>query len=472
MTTHNEKGPTPEQASEAVQQRPGTDKTLTEAATPTAEGIVDVHAAGGNETSSKIGGADALTEVRTEHCQCVACEDGTIHDSDCAVHNMPFKPNGRCDCSQYRKLVQWLATDAPAPHNTTAPFQDDELAYREYADRPTKHADRFHEDENALHHAFFAGIKYARAILAASPSSQPTAAPTPVVLEHVAVAEDGGRLRWMTGRKPRDCELYAAPDGCHAPFLYVAPQPAPAPADVREGLTATARATIMDACQSISRSADALKDCHTVDGDWGDDLDAKACYDAELQLLERLTALLSHPGQPAPLDMLLFCPKCGAQHVDAPEMVSDDHPVLYADAWTNPPHRSHLCHACGTIWRPADVPTNGVAAVQTRGKTDTWNGQPEPRAEVTEEQPSLTNPLTPYGMLCRALRIVTGTLLGDMAKHMRTSPATLSAMEFGRTPVTPEIVREVGKFFEGRGIGNMRPALQHAANAARTGGAS
>lgn len=36
-------------------------------------------------------------------------------------------------------------------------------------------------------------------------------------------------------------------------------------------LTAEARATIMDACQSISRSADALKDCHTVDGDWGDD---------------------------------------------------------------------------------------------------------------------------------------------------------------------------------------------------------
>ena len=45
-------------------------------------------------------------------------------------------------------------------------------------------------------------------------------------------------------------------------------------------LTAEACATIMDACQSISRSADALKDCHTVDGDWGDDLAAKAFYDA------------------------------------------------------------------------------------------------------------------------------------------------------------------------------------------------
>ncbi|KVD52493.1 hypothetical protein WM11_25760 [Burkholderia ubonensis] len=35
----------------------------------------------------------------------------------------------------------------------------------------------------------------------------------------------------------------------------------------RDKLTDDARAMIMDACQSISRSADALKDCHTVDGD-------------------------------------------------------------------------------------------------------------------------------------------------------------------------------------------------------------
>lgn len=68
-------------------------------------------------------------------------------------------------------------------------------------------------------------------------------------------------------------------------------------------LTAHARATIMDACQSISRSADALKDCHTVDGDWGDDLDAKALYDADLLLLEHLTNLLA-TKQPAPRDAI------------------------------------------------------------------------------------------------------------------------------------------------------------------------
>ncbi len=53
-----------------------------------------------------------------------------------------------------------------------------------------------------------------------------------------------------------------------------------------------------------------------------------------------------------PLNMVLPCPKCGLLHIDAPEPSS---------GWDNPPHKSHLCHGCGTIWRPADVPTNGVA---------------------------------------------------------------------------------------------------------------
>ncbi|WP_157653244.1 hypothetical protein [Burkholderia ubonensis] len=64
-------------------------------------------------------------------------------------------------------------------------------------------------------------------------------------------------------------------------------------------LTTAERATIMDACQSISRSADALEKCHTVDGDWGDDVDAKAFYEAELRLLARLTALLAPTQQPS-----------------------------------------------------------------------------------------------------------------------------------------------------------------------------
>jgi hypothetical protein len=81
-----------------------------------------------------------------------------------------------------------------------------------------------------------------------------------------------------------------------------------------------------------------------------------------------------------PLDMVLFCPKCGLQHVDAP-----------TPDWTNPPHRSHLCHECGCVWRPADVPTNGVALIQTCGVADTvfYNraalSRPQPTPSATGE---------------------------------------------------------------------------------------
>lgn len=44
----------------------------------------------------------------------------------------------------------------------------------------------------------------------------------PVALQHMAVAEDGV-LRWMSGRKVQNCELYAMPDWGVAPPLYAAP---------------------------------------------------------------------------------------------------------------------------------------------------------------------------------------------------------------------------------------------------------
>lgn len=72
-----------------------------------------------------------------------------------------------------------------------------------------------------------------------------------------------------------------------------------------------------------------------------------------------------HAGDVKPIDMVLHCPSCGMQHIDAEE---HDHP----EGWDDPPHRSHLCHGCGHIWRPADVPTNGVAAVKTKGKNDSF----------------------------------------------------------------------------------------------------
>lgn len=95
--------------------------------------------------------------------------------------------------------------------------------------------------------------------------------------------------------------------------------------------------------------------------------------------------------QQAPIDMVLHCPACGLQHIDRPNEWSDEkapcdppnsemHPDDWAECdrilkayeaeWTNPPHRSHLCLGCKHIWRPADVPTNGVKAVTTKGEND------------------------------------------------------------------------------------------------------
>lgn len=85
------------------------------------------------------------------------------------------------------------------------------------------------------------------------------------------------------------------------------------------------------------------------------------------KLLER------KPERPAPIDMVLHCPACGMQHIDAPDDRSPD--------WKNEPHRSHLCHGCGHIWRPADVPTNGVYSVRTAGKADSPIAQPVAQAE-------------------------------------------------------------------------------------------
>ncbi len=81
----------------------------------------------------------------------------------------------------------------------------------------------------------------------------------------------------------------------------------------------------------------------------------------------------------APINIVLHCPTCGLQHIDEPVGEWDGEP------WTNPPHRSHLCHGCGCIWRPADIATTGIAAVETRGKADNW-----PATESGRSSPAST----------------------------------------------------------------------------------
>ena len=72
------------------------------------------------------------------------------------------------------------------------------------------------------------------------------------------------------------------------------------------------------------------------------------------------------------IDVVLYCPKCSRQHIDAAETEEEYTGRLFESSWwesggdkpvrwMNPPHKSHLCDRCGHIWRPSDHPTNGVA---------------------------------------------------------------------------------------------------------------
>lgn len=97
---------------------------------------------------------------------------------------------------------------------------------------------------------------------------------------------------------------------------------------------------------------------------------------ARIMSMWRATQLVQM-ASPRPINMVLHCPHCGNQHIDRQdetvEVGTDPMPPLRvtAEPWTNPPHRTHLCHFCGFKWRPADVPTNGVKAVKTKGQDDT-----------------------------------------------------------------------------------------------------
>lgn len=98
----------------------------------------------------------------------------------------------------------------------------------------------------------------------------------------------------------------------------------------------------------------------------------------------RSDALSPSPAPAQPIDMVLHCPKCGLQHIDAPDTNYDPHYEGHM-IWTNPPHRSHLCHGCRHIWRPADVHTNGVQTLKTKGKDDSPPVTMQAVAQVVEQ---------------------------------------------------------------------------------------
>jgi len=120
----------------------------------------------------------------------------------------------------------------------------------------------------------------------------------------------------------------------------------------------------------------------------------------------------AHAQLAEPIPMLLHCPKCHTQHIDAPESDEDYTKHLshggFDNQWDNPPHRSHLCHHCGTVWRPADVATTGVASIETRGKADTWPG-----AEASPDAP---------GVIPAGWRLVPVEPTPDMIRAAQAAP--------------------------------------------------
>jgi len=57
---------------------------------------------------------------------------------------------------------------------------------------------------------------------------------------------------------------------------------------------------------------------------------------------------MTEPSTMLPIPLLLWCPKCGARHIDT-------------GAFAEKHHHTHACQTCGLVWRPAIVPTVGVA---------------------------------------------------------------------------------------------------------------
>jgi hypothetical protein len=117
----------------------------------------------------------------------------------------------------------------------------------------------------------------------------------------------------------------------------------------------------------------------------GDDIDDGF----ELAITDMAKFIDENDGRP--IDMILFCPnpECRRQHIDTAGpchacqgvgSIESQSGVMSgaclvcngSGKWDNPPHKSHFCHFCGCIWRPADVPTNGVKSIRTKGKADNW----------------------------------------------------------------------------------------------------
>ena len=154
-----------------------------------------------------------------------------------------------------------------------------------------------------------------------------------------------------------------------------------------------------------------------------------------------------------PIPLFLTCPHCGERHIDEGEFATK-------------PHHTHACQECGLTWRPAIVPTVGVAflpgfkndkpvstprtdkatckheAVTTRTLTCADCGVPmdcDAHGNYLP-RPSEATALTPYPCIgtddaCDAFVTAQGGRCGDCIAKMRGSaeaPACIAAEDYAR----------------------------------------
>jgi hypothetical protein len=210
-------------------------------------------------------------------------------------------------------------------------------------------------------------------------------------------------------------------------------------------MTQSQRAVIFDAMRSVSEHADGIKAGGAIGDEWPDAED-KAYYDAQVNVLDRLRELYPASVAPAAVAPITkeWCMKMAALE---PE---DGVPPAGLPAYSAP-FTTDVPQCCGdpaTCNDPCQAPTERMSDA------------------AREETPSLTNPLTPYGMLVRALRIVAGTTLMDMANYLGRGPAELSSLEFGRKPVRNADIVDAAHYFASFGIHNTTHELTIAAHKA------
>lgn len=124
-----------------------------------------------------------------------------------------------------------------------------------------------------------------------------------------------------------------------------------------------------------------------------------------------------------PVDLLLWCPNCFEQHVDEakPDVCEkcggdeNAHPYFGCDtfeAWLNPSHKSHRCSFCNHVFRPSDVPTNGVLKLTSQGSRDGFAQPraPSPWVPTFERWADEIDPTTAWVPLARQCRDAIATL--------------------------------------------------------------